>query len=111
MKKPKDQPRDNFFQTLSGSIIALPIMSFSTFFPLINSKLKSKTEKTQLITVGLQNKNSSFPKNIVEPPNNRDIPKIILVYFETFFSIRYSKHNWIKRPMSSIKVAKNISRV
>ena len=111
MKNPKDQPRDNFFQTLSGSMMVLPIIIFSKFVPLKNSTLKSNIEKIQLITVGLQNKNSSFLKNNVEPPNNRDIPKTILVFFETFFSIRYSKHNWIKRPMSSIKVAKNISRV
>ena len=111
MKNHKDQPRDNFFQTLSGSMMVLPIIIFSKFVPLKNSTLKSNIEKIQLITVGLQNKNSSFLKNNVEPPNNRDIPKIILVFFETFFSIRYSKHTWIKRPMSSIKVAKNISRV
>ena len=111
MKNPKDQPRDNLFHTLSGSIIALPITNFNKFFPLKNSKLKSKTQKIQLITVGLQNKNSSFLKNNVEPPNSSDTPKIILVFFETFFSRRYSKHTWEKRPMSSIKVEKNISRV
>ena len=92
MKKPKDQPRDNFFQTLSGSINFLPIMSFSKFLPLKNSKLKSKTEKIQLIIVGLQNKKPSFLKSIVDPPNSKDIPKINLVLFETFFSNRYSKH-------------------
>ena len=111
MKNPKDQPQDNFFHTLSGSIIALPIIIFIKFFPLKNSTLKSKTEKIQLIKVGLQNKNPSFLKNNVEPPNNKDIPKITLVFFETFFSRRYSKHTWIKRPMSSIKVAKKISGV
>lgn len=111
MKNPRDQPRDNLLHTLSGSIMVLPIIIFSKFFPLKKSTDKSATEKIQLITVGLQNKNSSFLKNNVEPPNSRDIPKIILVFFETFFSIKYSKHTWIKRPIRSIKVAKNISRV
>ena len=50
MKNPKDQPRDNCFQTLSGSRMVLPIIIFSKFFPLKKSALKSKTEKIQLIT-------------------------------------------------------------
>ena len=110
MKNPKDQPRDNLLHTLSGSKMVLPIIIFSKFFPLKKSTEKSMPEKIQLITVGLQNKNSSFLKNNVEPPNSSDIPKIILVFFETFFPRRYSKHTWAKRPMSNIKVAKNISR-
>ena len=77
MKNPRDQPRDNLLHTLSGSIMVLPIIIFSKFFPLKKSTDKSATEKIQLITVGLQNKNSSFLKNNVEPPNSRDIPKII----------------------------------
>ena len=110
MKNPKHQPQDNLLHTLSGSKMVLPIIIFSKFFPLIKSTYRSMTEKIQLITVGLQNKNSSFLKNNVEPPNSSDIPKIILVFFETFFPRRYSKHTWAKSPMSNIKVAKNISR-
>ena len=73
--------------------------------PLLNKDwLQVRSIYAESISTGV----ASFD---TKPPNSKDIPKIILVFFESFFSSRYSKHTWIKRPMSSIKVAKNISRV